>query len=61
MAGTAAEREEWGKQGRDQIIAIVKLMRLSEAMEALRQHDRFTQDVLIPKFGNMLPTPNDSR
>jgi creatinine amidohydrolase len=61
LAGTAAEREEWGKQGRDQIIAIVKLMRLSEAMEALRQHDRFTQDVLIPKFGNMLPTPNDAR
>jgi creatinine amidohydrolase len=61
LAATAAEREEWGKQGRDQIVAIVKLMRLSEAMEALRQHDRFTQEVLVPKFGNMLPTPNDSR
>jgi len=26
-----------GKQGRDQILAIVKQMRLNEAMEALRQ------------------------
>jgi creatinine amidohydrolase len=60
LPGTAAEREEWGKQGRDQIVAIVKLMRLNEAMGALKQHDRFTQDVLVPKFGNILPTPNDS-
>jgi creatinine amidohydrolase len=61
LPASAAEREEWGKQGRAQIVAIVKQMRLGEAMEALRQHDKFTQDVLVPKFGNMLPTPNDSR
>jgi hypothetical protein len=60
LPASAAEREEWGKQGRDQIVVIVKQMRLGEAMEALRQHDRFTQEVLVPKFGSMLPTPNDS-
>jgi creatinine amidohydrolase len=60
LPATAAEREEWGKQGRAQIVDIVKRMRLGEAMEALRQHDKFTQEVLIPKFGNILPTPNDS-
>jgi creatinine amidohydrolase len=58
---TAAEREEWGKQGRDQIMGIVRQMHLNEAMDALRQHDKFTQEVLVPKFGNILPTPNDSR
>jgi creatinine amidohydrolase len=60
LPDSAAEREEWGKQGRAQIVAIVKQMRLGEAMDALRQHDRFTQDVLVPKFGNMLPAPNDA-
>jgi hypothetical protein len=61
LPATAAEREEWGKQGRDQIVAIVKLMHLNDAMDALRQHDKFTQEVLVPKFGSILPTPNDSR
>jgi creatinine amidohydrolase len=60
LPANAAEREEWGKQGKEQIIAIVKKMRLEEAMEALRQHDRFTNDVLVPKFGAILPTTNDS-
>ncbi len=58
---TEAERTEWGKQGRDQIRAIVKQMRLNEAMEALKQHDRFTQEVVVPKFGKMLPATTDSR
>src|SRR5438132_111142 len=61
LPANAAEREEWGKQGRSQIAAIVKQMRLTEAMDALQRHDKFTQEVLVPKFGNMLPTPNDSR
>ena len=61
LPANAAEREEWGKQGRSQIAAIVKQMRLTEAMDALQRHDKFTQGVLVPKFGNMLPTPNDSR
>src|SRR5262249_31422968 len=61
LPATTAEREERGKKGRAQIIAIVKRMQLNEAMAALRQHDRFTQDVLVPKFGSILPTASDSR
>ncbi len=55
-----AEREEWGRRGRYQVEAIVKKMRLPEAMEALRQHDEYTQKVIIPKFKDRLPPPRDS-
>lgn len=57
LPATAAEREEWGKQGAAQIRAIVNKMRMPEAMEALREHDRFTQEVVVPKFREMLPAP----
>ncbi len=50
-----AEREEWGKQGKAQIIAIVKQMRLREAMEDLKKHDDYTNQVLMPKFGKIVP------
>lgn len=55
LPATAEERMAWGKEGEAQIRAIVKKMRMPEAMEALRKHDRFTQDVLVPKFGKILP------
>lgn len=55
MPATAAERAAWGKQGEEQLRAIVKKMRMPEAMEALRKHDRFTQDILVPKFRTYLP------
>ncbi len=55
LAATAAERDAWGKEGKAQIQAIVKQMRMGEAMEALRKHDRFTQDVIVPKLGKWLP------
>ena len=61
LPASAAEREEWGKQGKSQIQAIVKRMQINEAMAALQKHDRFTGDVLVPKFGAMLPGPNDHR
>ncbi len=54
---TAAERAEWGRQGAAQLQAIVKKMRLPEAMEALRQHDRYTQEIIVPKFRGRLPAP----
>lgn len=60
LPASAQEREEWGKQGQAQIKAIIKQMQLNEAMTALQQHDKFTQEVLVPKFGKMLPQPNDS-
>ena len=55
LPATAAEREEWGKQGQAQIIAVVKQMHLQEAMADLKKHDEFTNTVLVPKFGKILP------
>lgn len=50
-----AEREEWGKQGKAQIVAIVKQMHLREAMDELKKHDDYTNQVLMPKFGRIVP------
>lgn len=55
LPATAAERELWGREGQKQIEAIVKRMRLKEAMAALREHDRYTQEVIVPKMGRMVP------
>jgi creatinine amidohydrolase len=55
LPATAAEREEWGKQGAAQIVAIVKQMKLQEAMADLKQHDEYTNKVLMPKFGKIVP------
>jgi creatinine amidohydrolase len=55
LPANAAEREEWGKQGASQIVAIVKQMQLAEAMADLKKHDEFTNTVLVPKFGKILP------
>ena len=61
LPSTAAEREAWGRQGQAQIVEIVKRMRMNEAMEALRQHDRFTQEQIVPKLGKYLPAVGDER
>jgi len=55
LPATAAEREAWGKQGQTQIVDIVKQMRLKEAMDNLKKHDEYTNKVLVPKFGKILP------
>jgi hypothetical protein len=55
LPANAAERERWGKEGREQVIAIVKRMRLAEAMADLKAHDQFTNQVLVPKYGRILP------
>src|SRR5207253_10883279 len=52
---TEAEREQWGKEGEAQLRAIVKQMSMKEAMDNLRKHDEFTNKVLIPKFGKIIP------
>ncbi|HEV3200019.1 MAG TPA: creatininase family protein [Bryobacteraceae bacterium] len=58
LPATAAEREEWGKQGQAQIVAIVKQMHLQEAMDDLKKHDEYTNQVMVPKFGKILPGPH---
>jgi creatinine amidohydrolase len=55
LPATAAEREEWGLQGKQQIVAIVKQMNLQEAMADLKKHDEYTNKVMVPKFGKILP------
>jgi creatinine amidohydrolase len=55
LPANPAEREEWGKQGQAQLRAIVKQMHLKEAMDDLKQHDDYTNKVLVPKFGKILP------
>ena len=55
LPANAAEREEWGKQGAAQIKAIVKQMQLAEAMANLKKHDEYTNTVLMPKFGKIVP------
>ncbi|HLX45862.1 MAG TPA: creatininase family protein [Bryobacteraceae bacterium] len=49
------EREQWGKEGEAQLRAIVKQMHLAEAMEDLRKHDQYTNQILMPKFGKLVP------
>src|SRR4029078_2486060 len=48
LPASLADREAWGKEGQAQISEIVHKMRLPEAMQALREHDKFTQEVIIP-------------
>jgi creatinine amidohydrolase len=61
LPANAAEREEWGKQGKEQVLAIVKQMRLQRAMDDLKQHDEFTNKVLVPKYGTILPGVSDQK
>ena len=50
LPATAADRAAWATIGEDQLRAIVKRMRMPEAMDALRQHDLYTQNYIAPKF-----------
>ena len=56
---SAAQREEWGRAGREEMVSIVKRMQMPAAMDALRQHDRYTQEVIVPNLGKTLPGPQD--
>jgi len=55
LPATSAERAAWAKLGEEQLRAIVKKMRMPEAMDALRKHDRYTQEVIVPKFFTKKP------
>jgi creatinine amidohydrolase len=60
LPANAAEREAWGKEGEAQVRAAIKKMQINEAMAALKEHDEFTQEVIIPKFSKMVPSIVDS-
>ena len=61
LPASSAEREEWGRQGKETIVTIVKGMKLDEALEALKKHDQFTQEYIVPKHSSILPGPTDQR
>jgi creatinine amidohydrolase len=56
LPATPAGRADWAKQGEDQLRAIIQKMRMPEAMDALRKHDRYTQEFIVPKFHPPLRT-----
>jgi creatinine amidohydrolase len=52
---TAAERAQWAKEGVAMIDATIKAADIKGIVQAIRDHDRFTQDVILPKYGKTLP------
>src|ERR1700730_1725187 len=52
---TAEQRAAWAKEGVAMIEAAVKAADMKGIVQAMRDHDRFTQDVILPKYGSFLP------
>lgn len=55
MPTDTTERETWGQRGAAQIRSIVGRMSLPQAMLALREHDKYTQEVIAPRLKVYLP------
>jgi creatinine amidohydrolase len=60
LPSTAAERAAWAKEGEVEMDAVVKSMDLKTVLQALRDHDKFTQEMIVPKFKTMLPSDDSS-
>jgi creatinine amidohydrolase len=52
---TAEQRAAWAKEGVAMIEAAVKAADVRGIMQALKDHDKFTKDVILPKYGSILP------
>lgn len=52
---TAEKREQLGKQGAAIIEAGVKAMDVKGVVQALRDYDKYIHDVIVPRFGEVLP------
>jgi creatinine amidohydrolase len=52
---TAEERAQWAKEGVAMIDATLKAADMKGIVQAMRDHDKFTQDVILPKYGKTLP------
>jgi creatinine amidohydrolase len=52
---TAEQRAQYAKEGLAMIEATVKVADVKGIVQAMRDHDKFTQDVILPKYGNILP------
>ena len=54
-AVTAEQRTTWAREGAAMIDAAVKAADIRKVVESLRDHQRFTREYLIPKYGDLLP------
>jgi creatinine amidohydrolase len=52
---TAAQREQLGKQGAALIEAAVKAMDVKSVIQALRDEDKYVNQVIVPRYGDLLP------
>jgi creatinine amidohydrolase len=52
---TAEQRAAWAKEGVATIEAAIKAADIKGIVQAMRDHDKFTQDVILPKYGSILP------
>jgi creatinine amidohydrolase len=52
---TAEQRAALAKEGVAQIEATVKGSDIKGIVQAMRDHDRFTQEVVLPKYGSTIP------
>jgi creatinine amidohydrolase len=52
---TAEQRAQWAKEGVAMIDATLKAADMKGIVQAMRDHDKFTQDVILPKYGKTLP------
>lgn len=55
LPASEAERAAWGVEGEAILRRVVQSLKIREAVEALRQHDHFTQEHIVPRFGDRLP------
>jgi len=52
---TAEQRLAWAKEGQALIEAAVKAADVPGILQAMRDHDKYTQEVILPKYGDILP------
>jgi creatinine amidohydrolase len=52
---TAEQRAQLAKEGVAMIDATLKVADVKGIVQAMRDHDKFTQEVILPKYGNVLP------
>jgi hypothetical protein len=50
LPASATEREAWGREGTELLRRIVREMKIPQAMQALQQHDQFTQKWIVSKL-----------
>jgi creatinine amidohydrolase len=55
LAMAAEQRSRLAEQGAAEVAASVKAANLPEILQALRDHDRFVQEQLVPQYGWMFP------